>query len=336
MALILFDGFDNRSDDTHTTSKWDYDTGADWITTGGRRNGGRLFFNDDGDYVYKAIAQDDTYILGVAWYLHGDISNNQNLIHFRSGTTDQVSVRFSNYATGVANICAYANGTLLGTSAATDAVIDTWQYFEMKVYCHATAGTVEFKINGTTVLSLTSQNTDPASSGYIDGMILGGIDSDVSYDDFYLLDTSGSTNNNFLGDVKVITLLPTANGAYSQMTPSTGTNYENVDDPDLDTTTYNTADALNEVDTFSVTTPTAMPDIYGLQVCSIWQNPDAGTRKIKNMVYKSTTAYLSTNELILSYSWKCLCTLWETDPVDSMQWNKGKIDAAQFGVKLTQ
>lgn len=336
MALILFDGFDYRNDDSYTSSKWDYDYSVDWVTTGGRRNGGRVFMNDDGDYLSKYIPAQDTYICGVAMYHHGDISNADNFIHFKDASVNQIHIQCSNYSSGTANIVALRNGTVLGTSATKCVVTDTWQYIEVKAVIHDTTGSVTIKIDGTTVLELTGIDTDANSSGQITEFQLSGLASDISFDDFYLLDDTGANNNNFLGDVKVITLLPTANGSYAQMTPVTGTNYENVDDTDLDFDTYNTADAINETDTFTVTSPTALPTIYGLQIASIAQNADTGVRKIKNLIYKNTTVYLSSDELTLSYTWLNLSTIWETDPVDSMSWSKEKIDAAQFGVRLTQ
>jgi hypothetical protein len=77
----------------------------------------------------------------------------------------------------------------------------------MKVYCHATAGTVDVRFNGCPVYSRSSMNTLP-SGGIATRAVLGDgyppySMSYVRIDDFYVCDGTGSKNNDFLGDVLV-------------------------------------------------------------------------------------------------------------------------------------
>ena len=114
------------------------------------------------------------------------------------------------------------NGTLLGT-ASISVGLNQFNYFEIKATIHDTTGSVEFRINGVTALNLVNQDTRNAGTGVVNAIRIGGINSFGpiwAMDDFYVCNTSGTTNNDFLGDIRVDTLYPNADGAFSAWTPS--------------------------------------------------------------------------------------------------------------------
>ena len=104
-----------------------------------------------------------------------------------------------------------------------------WYYIELKVKC-ATSGTFELRVGGTTVTSGTG-NTKLGSHDYHDGFpIFGGAHPAGRFDDLYFLDASGSTNNDFLGNVCVVTARPDAAGDSTLWTPDSGNNYARVNE----------------------------------------------------------------------------------------------------------
>ena len=50
------------------------------------------------------------------------------------------------------------------------------------------------------------------------------------FDDLYVCDGSGSVNNDFLGDVRVVTVRPNGAGGSTQWTPDSGSNYARVNE----------------------------------------------------------------------------------------------------------
>jgi hypothetical protein len=101
--------------------------------------------------------------------------------------------------------------------------MNQFNYFEIKATIHDTTGSIELRINGVPALNLVNQDTRNAGTGVVNAIRIGGTNSFGpiwAMDDLYICNTSGSTNNDFLGDIRVDTLYPNADGTYSQWTPS--------------------------------------------------------------------------------------------------------------------
>lgn len=108
-----------------------------------------------------------------------------------------------------------------------------------------------------------------------------------------------------------------------------------MDDPNTNQSDYVDGDTLNDIDTYGITAPSGLGAVYGIQVGLYAQNPDAGTRGIKSVVRSGGTDYLSTDETTLSDSWQFALDVRETDPDDSNAWTESKLNAAEFGIKIT-
>ncbi len=90
-----------------------------------------------------------------------------------------------------------ATGTAYATTAGLGLQKDTWYYIELKVKCHATLGTFDLHVDGTSVLSGSGLNTKIGSHLYHDRFLLQGFYNAPIFDDLYFLDSSGSANNDF-------------------------------------------------------------------------------------------------------------------------------------------
>jgi len=115
-------------------------------------------------------------------------------------------------------------GTVLATSTVAVAA-NTWHYLEGQVTIHNTAGAWNISVDGSPVLSATAQNTRSSANNYANQVALnynstsdGGIG--VTWDDLYVFDTTGTTNNAMRGDSRIDLLLPTSNNSV-QFTPNT-------------------------------------------------------------------------------------------------------------------
>ena len=114
------------------------------------------------------------------------------------------------------------SGVLLGTSSQMP--LDTqFHYVEFMATLSATVGTVDVRVDGVSVLSLTNQNTKNGGTKTVfDRLNFHPCEVNTSYDDLYLINGAGTLNNTFLGDSNVEVVNPNADGTYSDWLGSDG------------------------------------------------------------------------------------------------------------------
>jgi hypothetical protein len=153
-------------------------------------------------------------------------------------------IRFYIQTTG--GIAVYRGATLLGATSGPAVTANTWSHIECKVFISDTVGTVEIRVNGTQVLSLTGIDTKNTANTTYDQiefylpqipLTTGGY---TFFKDFVLWDTSGTRNNNFMGPCFLGRYTTSADVSFN-WTPSTGTTGYNL----LDETGPNDADYIS-------------------------------------------------------------------------------------------
>lgn len=336
MTLKFFDGFDHYAA-ADITKKWTTADSATMTGTSGRRSGGGLFYGGNAAGAQKTIdANVATIIVGVAFKQAVLGMGNGNIQLFDTATKHLI---VGVNADGSVSVCRGSTSTVLGTTALGLISSATYNYLEIKATIHDTTGSVTLKLNGVQVLNLTSQDTRNGGNATVNTVRLQSPASsaDVTYDDFYICDTSGSTNNDFLGDVRIDTLYPTSDGNYSQFTPSTGTtHYTLVDETTPNTTDYNDGNAVGDRDSYGMGNLTALSSqtVYGVQVNAAALKDDAGTKSVATFVRSSSTngdgasAALSTAQTYVSQ-------IFETNPNGSVAWTESTVNAAEVGVVVT-
>ena len=280
-------------------------------------------------------------IIGHAIYKNNpDTPNYENAkpwIGFYDGITQHVGIHCS----GV-DIIAYRNTTYLGTSSGSGWTFGNyvWYYVEVKVTIDDSVGVIQVKVNGNNVINLTNQDTRNGANAVINKIRFAAPGNNQAYwhDDLYILDTTGTKNNDFLGDIRVDVLRPDGAGTYTDFTPSTGSNYENVDEspgPD-DDTTYNEATNIGDQDSYNLD---ALPSpsgttIHGVKSQITARKTDAGTREIKVLTRSGTTDDLG-NAISLSDTYTTPCKVLEDNPDDSLAWEDADVNALEVGVEIT-
>ena len=287
---------------------------------------------------YKSLpgAVTDTLVFGVAM-LFNLVSGAPASVFmgFLDNVSEQVSLRMD--ASG--HLLFSRNGTTLATSTNVFSP-GVWYYIEMKVKVHNTTGTYEVRVNGTAtgwIPAATGANTRATTLNQITGIFLGSpiTNNFTLIDDLYVLDTTGSANNDFLGPQMVATLRPSAPGTSTMFIPNFGKNFSNVNDivPDNDGT-FNASVTASDVDTFAfVDAPLAAGVIAGIQRV-IYAKQDSGAQRVLAPVQRDgggnhvgASVNLSTSYL---YFFDCL----DVDPNTGAAYTIANLNAAEFGYKL--
>lgn len=321
------------------------------IAAGGRHSSNSIqvqpFWDDTQTGPIKTLAPvGSTAIAGFALKIAASASgaNGITVFQFLTGTTPQVSL--SILPSGLMRVTRGQNGgTQLGITA-VPFVPGAYSFLELKVLFHASAGTVELRMNGVTILNLTSQNTansGTAWTGFILGLIAGSNFSGANsatipnYDDLYICDGNGAAPwNNFLGDIRVDARVVTAAGATTQFTPSAGSNFQNVDDvAPNDDTDFNSAAAAGLTDTFVVQdVPVVGAIIYGVQHCISVKKTDAGAALIAPVTRHSGVDNVGADQAPgTSYSY--ITQVNQVNPGTGLQWTEADFNAAEFGYRRT-
>lgn len=340
--LLFMDGFDHYAT-ADISKKWSAAGSSTTVAaTSGRRGGGCLSGSQSGSAITtKTIGGTATTIIaGAAFYatsaLYALASVTFCPLQFREGATTHVGIGFNSSGLAVAY---NGSGTLLGTAASGAIVANAWNYIEAKVVI-GTTGSVEVRVNGTTVLLLSSVNTKNGGTGVINTFglfpsLASGANATL-VDDLYVCDSSGTTNNAFLGDCRIDTLLPNGDGSYSAFTPNSGTvHYSRVNEATPDTTSYNDGANVGDRDSYQLADLTSLVSqtVYGVQVNAAITKDDAGTRSAAPFI-RTGGANKDGTSLALNTSYAYASTVFETD-ASSAAFTQTSVNAMEAGVTVT-
>lgn len=341
MAWLFGDGFSHYAT-ADAPKKWTsvLGTGTIGSTAGFVRRSGCSYFSLNGNTELKKTlgVNAGTLIYGCAYNFQTIPATNKALCYFNDSGTNQVCIAVNSALQVYALRGTLGAGTVLGTSSA--ALPSTgWFYLEVKVVVHATAGSVTVKLNGlTTLLNLTGLNTKATANAYANEFAQGNNASSsatVLVTDLYLCDSSGTENNNFLGDIRIDVEFPNGDGSHSDFTPSTGTSHSAlVDEATPNTTDYVSSSTVGAKDTYQFQNLTTITgNILAVQVINAVMKDDAGSRSVANVV-KSGATEVTDSAVVLSTSQTYSISVHEHDPATSAAWTESGVNNAEFGVTV--
>ena len=278
-------------------------------------------------------------IFGVGFYVEYSASYNAAMVHIGgSGTLWNASQGIIiTLQTGTGVLAAYTNssgnaGTLLGTATGTYANY-TWHYLEVRVKVGSSTGEVELKVNGTQVMNISNVNT---ATGSLTSYASLTFSPQVTtyYDDLYVCDKTGSTNNNFLGPASVYTLMPTGSGSSTNLTAvGAGSNWQAVSEIAADTSTYVETSTTGNKDYYEYQDlPAGVTSVFGVATRTKCTTPDNGGRKVKINMKDGVNIISSALRNLTMGSWLYDFFLSETAP-DGSAWTKAAVDSTEAGVE---
>jgi|GEM_PF-6089054 len=336
MTLIFMEGFDRSTNIDHYRL---HSRNRISINTGVRRYGvGSL-------YGYSLMAQPivarfdlvSNYTELVVGFAFCPISRTGGFIFDFLNSSLGKNVSFGVDSNGYARIY-----TPAGTYTSSFFVqLYAWHYVEIKARFHNTNGYFILRINGQQVLSQSNINT-AASSGILSSRFISFI-STVDYeeyyiDDLYVCSTSGTKNNDFLGDVRVAALFPTRNGTYNDFSvvgASSAFQAVNETNPNHDTN-YVTASGIGMMQSFGFTKPIPSGAVFGVQPIIFARKDDAGSRFMQILSkLGSDEHYGSTISVSDSYV-HYYGSIFETRIASTEDWSLGDLDSVEVGVKIVE
>ncbi len=336
MALIKADGCDLYNGE-HPSQRWPIAEAFIFsFNTGGRFGGGRIRMETRFQWVGTSVPEINTYGMGCAINLDVSASFDTEILEFLLGGATQCAVLLNDDG----SLELRRGAVVLDSTPAGIMATGAWHWIEMKCTARTgTDGSAEVRLNDTTVLSTTSDNTANTGSDGIDSVRFNSgsrnTDTDNSFDDLVIWDTTGSTNNDFFDDTRIASLHPDSDVS-TEFTPSAGgDNYLLVDDQAQDgDTTYVESDVPTERDMYTVddlgTTPLA---INAVQLVSYSKKDDGGAGSISHVVFEgSTTTLNSSQNLLTTYAY--YTDIHETNPDTGLEWTESEIDAMNIGIEV--
>lgn len=334
MALLFMEGFG----DDDLIGKWD--TGSEIQSRGvsDPRTPGGSWWRLSTDSIYKTIPVSDKVILGCGFKRDPYAYNSFFSFFGDSGTTCHVTI-LRNPSTGFVEI---RRGTSAGTVVATSSEAipySTWVYLEISVTVSDTVGEVHVRRDGNTtdLVNYTGDTKNGGTNNSIDRIQIGSSQIYTYLSDLYILNDTGSTNNDFLGDVAVRTLSPNANGNSSQLTGSDGNQVDNyllVDERPFSSTDYTYSDTSGHKDTYAMEDlPATASTVFGVQINANMRKDDTGLGQARHVLRSGATDYVGTTQT-LSTSAITYYQLYEQDPATTSAWTVSGVNDAEAGMEV--
>lgn len=350
MTLRFIDGFDHYTPAT-VSRKWTVanTTSMTNITGVNTRfsSGQAVQFAAISSAFGKVLDAKGVWIIGFAMKIVSiNSSSAVTFLQIDDGTTAQLNFGLVQSDRSMTIRRGGTAGTIIGTAPVLPN--NTWFYLEIKVVIHPTAGSVVVRVNGVVTSTISGVNTSATGSSVASGISFGdtiliGATSQCTntfqMDDMYICDGSGTTNNDFLGDMRVETLYPSGIGTASQWVPhGAGINFNCVSGvvPDDDTTYVETTTPGN-TDTYQLDDLSGSPaHIYGVQANLLIRKTDAGSRFISEAYRIGSTVYIPAvgSGLSVYDGYAYGVDIQEINPLTATQWATADINQLEAGIQL--
>jgi hypothetical protein len=346
MSIPFFDGFDFYNQMGPGGRKWDQ--GSTGFFQGGRFGGLALRPQTglSGGYApaVKTFATPmNEMIVGFAWQVNDYSSVGYPKLTFYDGNTPQCSLWINN-STKVVEVRSGGLGTsgavVLGSTGFVPP-ISLWFYLEMKVKI-GSPGLVTINLNGTTIgdyPAVVTQQSGNASANRIAFSALGGFQQGSVIDDMYVINVDdGIGNIDFLGEVRVQTKYPDANGFQTDFFPvGSSNNSQNVNVGVTDYSergVFNYSGSVGGKDLYSIGNFTISGQIFAVQENLSFRKDDVGNRSVAPLMRTASVNYTGTSVPCYS-NYTYTGKVWENNPNTTLPWTLTDLNSAQFGITVT-
>lgn len=344
MSLRFIDGFSLYNTHDDLLKKWDYsnDNSNPIFTTGRTPGSTGLRFNENAAFLGKILDNQASWVIGFWFYLAAYPNIESQILRLIDGETvnTQVDVRVTTSGTLIVT----RNGnSLTGTTTPTNISMNNWNYIEFKctIGNSVSAGSCQLRLNGQTVFTIDNgQDTQNTANSYANiiefHQLQGSVGTYYILGDVYMADGS----SDFLGFVKVTTVMPAVNGSVTGFTGSDGNtvnNYGLVGEKPIDYSNYVKSSHAPTTDYYGFNQTIKMnktigQEIFGVQLNAALYKPNAGKAACHLLIHSGPTE--TTSDLIFipnSYTY-CMLPI-ENDPNTSAPWTLTNLDNSEIGIQ---
>lgn len=366
MALRFIEGFDLNAANDATTDQY-YErklvgtagtpitSAPAFITVGNSFS----VVSNSWQFFTPTFAADDEWIIHVWLRFSSVASTNQNWsIEIRDSSGIQAQLTITAAGGGASDQSdRYLLNIERGEGAATLATVGpfwagAWNHVQFKCRIDPVNGSYELKVNDVTEASdagpVNTAGQGVANADRFRFNMDNGI-RNCLMDHLVICDSTGSVNNDFLGDVVVASALPNADGDDTDWnTSSGGTHYLLVNEtmPSNNVIGQNdpervTSETVNDIDrwhmqnlvtTYGIPSGTA---VHGISVETCAAMEASGNRDLRP-VFKDTGGSTAEGDSfnVSGTTFDVFVQIWEENPATATTWSLTSLDAGQFGVKV--
>lgn len=357
MALLWCDGFDHYGVIGNLTegAYAEIGSGVTLATTNPRTGTSHLHTPSSGNVVSTNIRRvfggvKTTIGLAAVFYYASlpSVADTARVFDFRDANNiTQLTIQLD--TTGVITVKRGESlgGVILSSTASPVITAETYQHIEAMVFLSQTVGTVEVRVNGVTVISLSGVDTVASSLVEASQCCIGGTNRGANVtlpvtdiDDIFCYDDTGSFNNTFIGDRRVLTLFPDANTVQADWTPvGAATGYECIDEanPDGDTTyiTAGVPGSPGPISEFGIQNlPAGVSAISAVVVVEMARKTEAGIANTQWSVISGASETAGADKPMTEiYTYRQ--DVFETDPASAAPFTPAEVDALLIKVERT-
>ena len=310
--------------------------GANSIGTDSRTGPNSNAYTNVSQSLNKGFDNQASWIVGFAFKTS---VLNGLIFRFLDDTTAQCSLFLRN--DGALEVLRGTTLSVTGGRSTAIIRVTNWYYIEMKVTIANSIGanTCQVRVNGNIILTVDTGQDLQVSVNATANIIqsIGLIPSVL--DDFYIFDGTGSENNDFAGDVKVVAQFPDGNGTTNDFVGSDGNSVDNfllVDEVSTDDdSTYVESSTPGEIDLYTFDDLATTPDvIHAVQINGITRKTDAGTRTMRAVARPVATNFFGSSRAISVASYVNEEEIYDLNPETSLAWTEALFNATEFGVEI--
>lgn len=346
MALKFYDGlglYKNASEASLANpALWVYS----FTTNGGRFGGACAYaFNANAFMTLSAPTPQDGVCFFGASVCFNAVSAAYFLVFQGSGGSwlGKIGVSNAGHLTVYGQTAASTTGTVVARTDKPVLAVGRWYRLEIKFVPGSTDanGAIAIHLNGEEVLNVTGIDTHNGSETLemISGYGLYNSQDTWRIDDIMVWDASGDQNNDWLGDLRIDELLPTANGEDQDWTPNTGSAYAAVDDALVsadDDTTYISSSTVGSNASFAMgNLANASQKIMAVKTRARMKNTDAGARTIKTYMRSGIADAADAADQTPGTVYAVLHgDIHELNPEGDVAWTDSAVNAIEAGVSI--
>ena len=286
---------------------------------------------------------DTTLICGFYFKTPSSFNNGTDLLRVWCGANEQCQVEW----TGGGTLVFKRGVTNLDTSVFTFSTSNEY-YIEFKIVINDSTGSLEMKVADITaggddtetatewtVSSVDTRNSSSSLETAWDQLTLYSANSNTIIDDIYIANGAGTYNTDFLGNIFVEAIAPTGAGNNTELTPSTGSNWQNVDDgtPHDGDTTYNTADADGETDLYECSALSETGDVFAVQVQSISRITEGDPRTLRLPIRSGSTTGEGSDIVQANDAFTGKLRIVEENPATTSLFTNAEVNTLEIGIK---